>query len=256
MRTPTKQLLSSALGIVVIAICGALRVAPGAAAEVTADSPRVSAALSPTLRAARQSLAAQNYADTLAKLKQAAANPNRTPYDEHVIHVLAGAAYARTGNYSAAAEAFEAQLNDGFLTESEIPRITEAVAQLTYTLENYEKAAEFGTRALQAGVPDDEIYTIVSQAYYLNGQFRAVRNFLEARVDTLDEQGREVPQQYLQLIIASCTQLADSACVNSYSLRLKGRSAPPSPRQRRKPIDSPLHYDNSPNAVAASAVNE
>jgi hypothetical protein len=257
MRTPIQQLLSSALGIFVVATCGMLSVAPSAATEVTADSPRVSEALTPTLRAAQKSLVAQNFADALAKLQQAAANPNRTPYDEHVIHVLAAAAYARSGNYLAAADAFEAQLNDGFLAGSEIPRVVKSVTQLNYQLKNYDKAVGFGLRALREGSSDDQVYTLVSQAYYLNGQFSAVRDFLKKRIDTLDRHGQEVPQHDLQLIVASCTRLRDSPCLGTYSPRLKGiGGAPLSPPPRRDPIDSPPPHDNSRSVADVPTVND
>ena len=51
--------------------------------------------------------------EAVARLKEAEANPKKTPYDEHVINVLAGSAYARTNDYQSAEKAFEAQANDG-----------------------------------------------------------------------------------------------------------------------------------------------
>jgi tetratricopeptide (TPR) repeat protein len=204
----------------IAAICG-VSFAPRITAEPTADLPHVTSALSAPLKAAQEALRAERYADAIAKLQEAEANPKKTPYDEHVINVLAGSAYARTKNYADAVKAFEAQVNDGFTNAANFPRIVKAAAEINYLLKNYDRAAEFGNLALNQSAEDAELYTVVSQAYYLNGQYDAVRNFLGKRIGSLQMQGRDVPPSYFQLVIGSCVQLFDSACVAAYSRQLK-----------------------------------
>jgi tetratricopeptide (TPR) repeat protein len=153
----------------VVAIWG-VSVAPRLAAEPAADMPHVTPDLSAPLRAARVALRDGRCADAISKLKEAESNPKKTPYDEHVINVLAGSAYARTNDYADAQKAFEAQFNDGFTDASNLPHIVRALAQINYQLKDYARAAEFGNHALNEGVADDMLYTLVSQAYYLNGQ--------------------------------------------------------------------------------------
>jgi tetratricopeptide (TPR) repeat protein len=219
--------------------------APRLAAQPTADIPHVSSALSAPLRTAHDALRAGRFADAISKLKKAESDPNKTPYDEHIINVLAGSAYARTNNYADAEKAFEAQSNDGFTDTSDLPRIFTAVAQINYQLKNYTRAAEFGNRALNERVEDDMLYTLVSQAYYLNGQNDAVREFLGKRIGSLAIQGRDVPPAYFQLIISSCTKLHDSACVTAYSKRLNGSRDPIL-------IDPKLNHDAMLQAYASS----
>jgi tetratricopeptide (TPR) repeat protein len=173
----------------------------------------VTPALSAALRAARDALRGGRCADAISKLKEADSNPEKSPYDEHIINVLAGSAYARTNNYADAEKAFEAQLTDGFTDALDLPRIVTALVQINYQLKNYARAAEFGNRALNEGVANDIVYTLVGQAYYLNGQDDAVREFLGKRIGSLAIQGRDVPPSYFQLIIGSCVRLHDSACV-------------------------------------------
>jgi hypothetical protein len=66
----------------------------------------------------------------------------------------------------------------------------------------------------------------VAQAYYLNGQHDAVRDFLGKRIERLQTQERDVPRSYCQLILNSCIKLHDSACVTAYSKRLNGPRDP------------------------------
>jgi tetratricopeptide (TPR) repeat protein len=202
--------------------CGASFALRDAAGPTAANVPHVSSALAAPLRAAQDAVQAKppKLQEAVAKLKEAEANPEKTPYDEHIINVFAAFAYARLSDYREAEQAFAAQLNDGFTSPADFPRIIEVVAKLNYQLKNYARAAEFGTRALKESAEDEEFYILVSQAYYLNGQYDAVRKFLVRRIESLERQGREVPRQHLQLIAGSCIKLQDSACVTAYYNRL------------------------------------
>ena len=220
------------------------------AAGPTANVPHVTPALSASIKAAQNAMQAKppKLQEAVAKLKEAEANPLKTPYDEHIINALAGSAYARLNDYPDAEQAFAAQANDGFTRPADRPRIIKAVTQLNYQLKDYARAAEFGNRALQESVEDGELYTLVSQAYYLNGQHEAVREFLGKRIENLERQGRDVPRQYIQLIVSSCTKLQDSACVTAYDKRL---NAPRAPRQPIL-IDPEVKHDPTLQANAGS----
>jgi hypothetical protein len=118
------------------------------------------------------------------------------------------------------------ELNDGLLEQAEVPARIKAVAQVNYRIKNYDKAIQYGTEAIANGFADDEMYTLVAQAYYLNGQYDAVRDFLGKRIETLQTQGQDVPKSYFQLVLSSCIRLHDSACETAYSGRLNGPRDP------------------------------
>ena len=223
------------------------------AAGPTANVSHVSSALAAPLRAAQDAVQAKppKLQEAVAKLKEAEANPGKTPYDEHIINVFAAFAYARLGDYPKAEQAFAAQLNDGFTSAADFPHIIEVLAKLNYQLKNYARAAEFGTRALKESAEDEELYILVSQAYYLNGQYDAVREFLVRRIESLERQGREVPQQHLQLIAGSCIKLQDSACVTGYYKRLNTPKGLETPRHPIL-IDPELKHDAMFQASASS----
>jgi tetratricopeptide (TPR) repeat protein len=184
----------------------------------------VSPALAATLRAAQDALHDKppKLLEVVAKLREAEGNPEKTPYDEHIINALAGSAYARLNDYPEAEQAFAAQVNDGFTSRADFPRLIKAVTEINYQLKNYARTEEFGTRALKENAEDEELYTLVSQAYYLNGQYDAVREFLGKRIESLERQGRAAPQQYFQLVWSSCVKLQDSVCMTTYFRRLNG----------------------------------
>jgi tetratricopeptide (TPR) repeat protein len=176
------------------------------------DENKVSKDLAKPLKAAQDALQAKKYSDALAKLKEAEGNPKKTPYDEHVINVLAGSAYARTNDYPDAEKAFEAQANDGFTDAADLPRIIKAVAQINYQLKNYDKAIEFGNRAIKNGNGDEEVNVIVGQSYYLKGDYKGTLKFLQPLADADIKAGRTPKDQQLQLIMSSCVKTDDAEC--------------------------------------------
>ena len=225
MYSPVQRFIS--LVIASAAITCSVSFAPRAAADSAIGFPHVSAALSAPLKAADHALKARNYPDVIASLQEAEANPNKTSYDEHVINELAGVTYMRMQNYPEAEKAFETQVSDGFTERAEWPGIVKALAILNYQLKSYDKAVEFGNRAIQIGyADDDQMYTLVAQGYYLDGQHEAVRNFLGKRIESLEAQHRNVPRSYFVLVRSSCLELHDSACVTAYSRRLNGPREP------------------------------
>jgi tetratricopeptide (TPR) repeat protein len=193
------------------AVVGATSLLPVVAADKKEEN-KVSKDLAKPLKAAQDALQAKKYPDALAKLKEAESNPKKTPYDEHVINVLAGSAYARTNDYQSAEKAFEAQANDGFTEQAELPRIIKATAQINYQLKNYDKAIEYGNRAIKGGYGDEEVNVIVGQSYYLKGDYKGTLKFFEPIVESDIKAGRTPKDQSLQLIMSSCVKTDDSAC--------------------------------------------
>ena len=193
------------------AVVGATSLVPAVSADKKEEN-KVSKDLAKPLKAAQDALQAKKYPDALAKLKEAESNPKKTPYDEHVINVLAGSAYARTNDFPDAEKAFEAQANDGFTEPGELPRIVKAVAQINYQLKNYDKAIEYGNRAIKNGAGDDEINVIVGQSYYLKGDYKGTLKFFQPVIDADIKAGRTPKDQQLQLVMSSCVKIEDADC--------------------------------------------
>jgi tetratricopeptide (TPR) repeat protein len=185
---------------------------PAAAADKKADKPMVSKSLAKPLKAAQDAMQAKKYPDALAKLKEAEAMSGKSPYDEHLINEMMGFTYVRLQNYPEAAKALEAGLNDGFLDAGDTAQRIKALAQINYQIKNYDKAVEFGNRAVKAGTADEEMNTLVGQAYYLKGDWKGTLKFEEGVVDGEIKASKVPKDQSLQLILGSCVKLEDTDC--------------------------------------------
>src|ERR1700716_2483159 len=182
---PVRSLAVGALvtGAAIVGVAALISGQPAFAAD-DKNKQKVSKELAPTLKAAQDALQAKKFPEALAKLKDAEGNPKKTPYDQHIINELAGVAYAKTSNYPEASKAFEAEINDGFLDEKEIPGRVKIVAQVNYQLKNYDKAIEYGNRAIKGGYADDEMKTLVGQSYYLKGDYKGTLKYYDALIDS------------------------------------------------------------------------
>ncbi|HEY3785893.1 MAG TPA: tetratricopeptide repeat protein [Steroidobacteraceae bacterium] len=219
MKTPGKAIAPVLLALALVAAGGLIATRPAAAADEK-KKDTVSKELAKPLKAAQDEIQAKKYSDALAKLKDAESNPKKTPFDEHVINQLAGFAYAKTSNYPEAAKAFEAQINDGFLSPEESEKLTKSVAQIYYQLKNYDKAIDYGNRLIKAGQADDEMYTLVGQSYYLKNDWKGTLKFEDNFIDSQIKKGTQVKQEPLQLALSACVKLNDPNCTSHELERL------------------------------------
>ena len=207
--------ISSAL-VAVVAAAGLL--AP--AATLAADKPQNSAKLAKPLKEAHDDLNAKKYPEAISKLKEAEGTAGKTPYDQHLINDMLAYAYIRTNDLPDAAKAWEAELEDGFTTPAEQQQKVRGLAELHYQLKNYDKAIEYGQRAIKGGFADDELRKLVGQAYYLKGDWKGTLKFEDALADAAIKGGGTPSSETLQLILSACVKLEDTACQNKALERL------------------------------------
>src|SRR5882757_2195242 len=194
---------------------------PALAADKEKDNKnKVSKELAPALKAAQEALQKKQIPEAIAKLKDAEGNAKKTPYDQHIINELAGVAYAKQNNYPEASKYFEAEINDGFLDEKEVPGRVKAVAQMNYQLKNYDKAIEYGNRAIKGGFADEEMKTLVGQSYYLKGDYKGTLRYYDEMIVQQIKAGQTPKDEPLQLALSACVKLNDSECTTKELERL------------------------------------
>ena len=177
-----------------------------------ADKPQNSAKLAKPLKEAHDDLNAKKYPEAIAKLREAEGTAGKTPYDQHLINDMLSFAYIRTNNYGDAAKAMEAELDDGFTPANEQQQKVRALAALNYQLKNYDKAIDFGQRAIKGGFGEEETKKIVGQAYYLKGDWKDTLKFEEGLVDAAIKGGSNPSGESLQLVLSACVKMDDNPC--------------------------------------------
>jgi tetratricopeptide (TPR) repeat protein len=193
-----------------------------AQAPALAEAPKQtnSPKLGKPLNEAHEDIKAKKYSEAIAKLKEADGTPGKNAYDQHVINDMLGFAYIKTGDMAGAAKAWEAEVDDGFLPQSEQNQKVRALAVIEYQLKNYDKAIDFGNRAIKGGYADNDTRTIVGQSYYLKGDMKGTQKFEESLVDTQMNAGETPKDESLQLLLSACVKLNDKGCETKQLERL------------------------------------
>ena len=185
---------------------------PATAALAAEGKQTVSAKLAKPLHDAQEDLKAKKFPEAIAKLKEAEGTAGKTPYDQHVINDFLAFGYIKSSNYPEAAKAIEAELDDGFTTPAEVSQKVKELTEINYQIKNYDKAIEFGNRAIKGGFADEQIRTIVGQSYYLKGDWKNTLKFEEGIADSQIKAGETPKKQTLELVLSSCAKLNDTAC--------------------------------------------
>ncbi|KVW08289.1 hypothetical protein WK91_29495 [Burkholderia cepacia] len=157
------------------------------------------------LAAAQDLYRAHKYRDALGKIAQAAAVPNRTPYETYMVEEMRGAAAMAAGDSGTAAQAYEAVLNSGRLSGEDEQRTTAALAGIYFQQKNYPLAIRIAQRYLKAGGSDPEMRTLLTQSYYLSNDCTPLVSQLKASTDAQANGGHAPDEGQLQML-ASCAQ--------------------------------------------------
>jgi hypothetical protein len=174
--------------------------------------PQPSRAAAKQLKAAEEAIKGKHYDVAAAKLKEVEALPERSPYDEYLLHEMRGFLDTRDKNYAAAEKDFEALLGSSFEPQSDVPTRVRQLAVLNLTLKDYAKAIDYGTRAIKGGYADDKTYELLEQAYYLKGDQKATLHFVNDYVESEIKAGHTPKERSLKTIMATCVALKDEAC--------------------------------------------
>jgi len=213
----TNSLRALLVGATLAAVAGLV---PGTPAFAQAKQAQPSTKLQKILHDAQEDLKAHKFSEAIAKLREAEGMSGKTPADQHIINDFLSFAYIKTGNYAEAAKAMEAELDDGFTPQNDIAQKTKELATISYQLKNYDKAIDFGNRAIRGGFADEQIRTLVAQSYYLKGDYKSTQKFEEAQVDAQIKAGQTPSNESLMLIYSACQKLQDEECTNRMMERL------------------------------------
>jgi len=208
MKVPARFIPVVLLGAALAAAGVLLPAVSAFAQQKQTNSPKLAA----PLKAAQEDIKAKKYSEAISKLKEAEGTAGKTPYDQHLINDMMGFAYIKTQNYAEAAKYLEAELDDGFVPPADVPQKVKALAEINYQLKNYDKAIDFGNRAIKGGFADDTIRTIVGQSYYLKGDWKNTYKFEEGIADAAIKAGQAPSNETLMLIYSACAKMNDDAC--------------------------------------------
>jgi tetratricopeptide (TPR) repeat protein len=196
------------------ALLAALMAAAGTA--LGADQPKapaVSAALQKPLAEVQTLFKANQFPEAIEKLHAVDAMPGKAPYDQHTINQMTAYACAKTNDAPCVAKALQAQIDDGFTTPEDNQKFTRLVAQVSFQTKDYDKAIDYGNRAIKGGSAPDEVYAMVGAAYYLKEDFKDAVQLEDAHIADVVKKGQTPKSDELSVYLSSCAKTKDDACI-------------------------------------------
>ncbi len=166
--------------------------APLASAQSKGESVRPE--VGKPLQAARDLMKSQRHKEALARISEADAVSNKTPYESFIIQQMRGSAAAAAGQNDTAIKAFEAVIASGRLAPAEQLKIIQAVGSMYYRAKDYSKAATWIARYLKEGGNDAQMRTLLVQSYYLSNDCASVSRLV------LGEDKRRPGEEELQMM--------------------------------------------------------
>src|SRR5438270_8235948 len=138
----------------------ALCFAVAGVANAQQKPPTVRPEVGKPLQAAVEALKARRAKDALARVREAQAVPEKTPYENYLVTRVLGQAAAAAGDNATAATALENAANSSAAPENERLQLLAAAASAYYGAKDYNKAAALATRYFQHGGTDKSIRTV------------------------------------------------------------------------------------------------
>lgn len=173
--------------------------------------PTVRPEVGKPLQAAVEALKSRRAKDALARVREAQAVPDKTPYENYLVTRVHGQAAAAAGDNATAAKALEEAAGSSAAPESERLQLLAGAASAYYASKEYGKAASLATRYFQHGGSDKAIRTVYVQSLYLSGNYSGASRELAADVEAEERAGKNPPEEQLQLLANAYLQSKDPA---------------------------------------------
>lgn len=125
--------------------------------------------------------------EALAKLRDADAVGNKTPFETYQIERVRASAAAAANDVPAAIKAFDFVINSGRLSAAEKPVFTKALATYYYKAKDWPNAITWINRSLKEK-DEKEMHDLLIQTYYLSGNMAAAAKELQAQHGASEDQ--------------------------------------------------------------------
>ena len=185
----------------------------GSGVSLAQKGPALTKAVQKSLAAADAASKKKNFTECVAKGREAEAVPNRTANDNNMIAEVLGYCFVQQRDYANATRYYEQTLDN--VSGNVLEQRVRAISQMYNAQGNYAKAIEYGQRAIKGGFADSDMYIIVGQAYYRQGDYKTTAKFVGDYVNSIERNGNTPKEALLLIVFDSCRRLNDDACTTN-----------------------------------------
>lgn len=162
------------------------------------------------LQAAQDLLRAQKPKEALAKVQEADAIANKTPFESFLVERLRASAAAGVGDVATATRALETVIASGRLSQAEVLPMTQALAGSYYRAKDFPKAIAWSTRYFKEGGTDAQMRLLLIHSYYQANDFDNAAQEALADLNEDEKAGRIPSEDRLQLLANAYLKLKET----------------------------------------------
>jgi tetratricopeptide (TPR) repeat protein len=163
------------------------------------------------LQAAQDLIKGKKYKEALAKINEADAVADKTPFEDFMVEQMRGIAALQGGELATAEKSFDKIFPTGRIPDASKIQLTQALAQQYYNNKNYAKSIEWTQRYYKEGGSDAIMKTLLIQAYYLNKDYTNTAKLVNEKVSAVEKSGQAPDEKDLQLLAVSYGELKNDA---------------------------------------------
>ena len=203
-----KKGLRSILHVGLLSLCSqavvlSVATAPAYAAEKKGETQKISAKVGKPLKEARDLMTAKKWKEALAKTKEVAAMPDKTPDEEAIVNEMLSYIMMNLKDYAGAVAVYETMLAKNQFAPADVPKRVLTVSQLYFSLKNYPKSIQYGERYLKENGADLEVQRQIAEAYYLQNNFAKSEEATQTLLKTAQQKGVAVKEDWLKLLLSA-----------------------------------------------------
>lgn len=151
----------------------------------------------------------------LVKINEADAAGSKTPYEQFQINEFKSYVLLQQRKFGEVAAIYEQNLKSPKMPPEQVNDRLKSLVQLNSAIRNYPKVIEFGERWMKAGGKDINLQVLVSQAYYLQKDYKNAASQMSATVKAAEQAGRNVDENWLQMLRSAQQNQGDTAAANA-----------------------------------------
>jgi hypothetical protein len=195
---------------------------PGAGASAPTSSTTLRAEMGKPLQEAQEAVRAGQHADAMARLAEAEAMPELTPYERYIIGRLKAPAAFGLGDTAQALDIFERLLDTPYPSADERRILTETATKLALQQKAWTRAAGLMKRYFAGGGASAELRKLYPQVLSVLEDHAGVLRELAPGIAADEAAGRSPPEATLRLLAASQSALQDMPAYMSTLEKLAG----------------------------------
>jgi hypothetical protein len=163
---------------------------------------------------------AGKYADAMARLTEAEAMQNKSPYETYMIDRVRGPIAVASGDNVTAAKSLEAAISYDRIEPADKLRLMPALATVYFHQKDYAKAISWATRHLNEGGTDANMHNLLARAYYLSNDFPHAIQELKTDMQAVEKSGNQPSEDQLRMLASLHLKTNDRAAYGEVLERL------------------------------------